>query len=121
MYIWSSLFQAFFNLILKARLTGFSSKFLSDRLLVGPCPCMRPNMAASCGAHCILNLAPVSCLTSAFCGHHAPWSLCHGVFALPYSHIASCSIQNPPRPEQSPRHPSPPLQACAEGNFSCAL
>lgn len=35
------------------------------------------------------------CLTSAFCGHHAPWSLCHGVFTLPYSHILACSLQNP--------------------------
>lgn len=53
------------------------------------------NMAASCGEHCILNLAPMSCLTSAFCGHHAPRSLCHGVFTLPYSHIPACSLQNP--------------------------
>lgn len=43
------------------------------------------NMAASHGTHCILNLAPASCLTCAFCGHHAPWSSCHGVFTLLYS------------------------------------
>lgn len=76
------------------------------------------NMAASCGARCILNLAPMSCLTSAFCGHHAPWSLCHGVFTLPYSHIPACSLQNPARTRAVSR-PSP--QACADGNLSWCL
>lgn len=79
------------------------------------------NMAASCGAHCILNLAPMSCLTSAFCGHHAPWSLCHGVFALPYSPHLRTPYKTPPTQEQSPHHPSPPPEACAEGNFSWCL
>lgn len=55
------------------------------------------NMAASHGTHCILNLAPASCLTCAFCGHHAPWSSCHGVFTLLYSPILRA-------PYKIPRH-----------------
>ena len=50
-----------------------------------------------------------------------PWSSRHGVFTPPYSHMPACSLQTPPRPEQSRWHPSAPLQACAGGDFSWCL
>lgn len=79
------------------------------------------NMAASHGTHCILNLAPVSCLTCAFCGHHAPWSSCHGVFTLLYSPILRAPYKIPRHTIPGPPPLPPPTSSPAEGILSWFL
>lgn len=58
---------------------------------------------------------------SAFCGHHAPWSLCHGVFTLPYSPITACSLQNPIQARAVSMPALSSLQAYGEGIFRGAF
>lgn len=77
-----------------------------------PLPVHVSQHGSTLGAHCILNLAPTSCLTSAFVDTMASLM----VYSHRHTHTyLRAPPKPPPRPEQSRRHPSPP-QACAGGN-----